>query len=135
MPAIGNIGVMGDRMEDSFCGDFLVLERMLTFNQAKNWNIIDGRQNSLSALQNRYGLVYSFYAVGFHWSLEHFFDDVLGLLADDGIGVFLIPEQFEPFPTLDTVSWHRIPMDTVEESERRLGMLVLSKSRDVISQL
>ncbi|MBV9976634.1 MAG: hypothetical protein JO105_14715 [Hyphomicrobiales bacterium] len=70
--------------------------------------IFDARNNTLSDLSGPYGMIYSFYCIGFDWSLEHFLDDLLPLLGDDGIGIFTTTEDFKPFDRLREISLPRI---------------------------
>ena len=68
---------LGPRFEDSFCGNITELRRVLDFNGIRDVTIFDAGTTSLQKLPGSYFLIYSFYSIGFHWSLEHFLDDLL----------------------------------------------------------
>ncbi|HKK16860.1 MAG TPA: hypothetical protein VJ981_09130, partial [Gammaproteobacteria bacterium] len=92
--------LMGPRFEDSFCGNLELLQQVLEYNGLKNVRIIDAYKHRLADLPGPYDFLYSFYSIGFHWSLEHFLDDILGLMNEESVAVFTIPPQFNPFPAL-----------------------------------
>lgn len=121
--------LMGPRFEDSFCGNLDLLKQVLDFNGIKNAKIFDANKIQLSALPGPYDFLYSFYSIGFHWALEHFLDDILGLLHDNSIAVFTIPPQFTPFPQLQDLSYKIINWKTAWPKEGLLKMLVLSKNK------
>jgi len=73
--------VLGPRFEDSFCGNIEELRRVLDFNGINDVKIFDAAKTRLSDLPGPYYLIYSFYGIGFHWSLEYFLDDLLPLLG------------------------------------------------------
>ena len=45
-------------------------------------------------------MVYSFWSVGYHWSLEYFLEDILSVTRPNGLAVFMVPNTFSPFPGL-----------------------------------
>ena len=53
-------------------------------------------------------MVYGFYNIGFHWSLQHFLDDILFLMADRAVATFTVTEPFQPFSALDQVTYQLI---------------------------
>jgi hypothetical protein len=79
---------IGPRFEDSFCGNIAKLRHGLEFNSVRDVTIFDASRVSLPNLPGGYDLIYSFYSIGFHWSLEHFLADLLPLLDDGGTAIF-----------------------------------------------
>ena len=74
-----------------------------------------------------YDFIYSFYAIGFHWSLEHFLDDLLYILHDTSVAVFTIPNQFEAFPKLNDFSYRIIDWKAVWPEDEWHKMLIIGK--------
>jgi hypothetical protein len=102
--------MIGPRFEDSFCGTISELRHVLDYNGITNVTIHDAKSVAMKDLPGPFDLLYGFYTIGFHWSLEHFFDEVLGLLGRTGIAVFTVPTQFEPFGRL-----RQLPFRIVEK--------------------
>jgi hypothetical protein len=120
--------LLGPRFEYSFCGDLDVLRDVLRHNEIFNVTIFDAAEMQLSALPGPYDLIYSFYSVGFHWSLEHFLSDILELMGDDAVTVVTVPNKFEPFAALKQLPYRIIDWKTVWPADRWLKMLVIGKS-------
>lgn len=120
---------LGPRFEDSFCGNFAALKAALAFNGVEGATIHDARQVSLAGLPGPFDLVYSFYSVGFHWSLEHFLDDVLSLLSDDGTGIFIVPAGFSEFPRLKALHYLLLPLNPAERKANRRNRLLLLRKQ------
>jgi hypothetical protein len=119
---------MGPRFDDSYCGDITALRSVLDFNGVQNVTIFNAADVRLEHLPGRpYDLLYSFYSIGFHWSLEHFLDDILSLLHDRSIAVFTIPPEFQPFPKLTELSHQIINCKAAWPKNRWLKLLILSK--------
>jgi hypothetical protein len=59
-------------------------------------------------LPKPFDLLYGFYTIGYHWSLEHFFDEVLALIGKSGVAVFTVPEEFQPFVRLRQLPYRLI---------------------------
>ena len=95
----------GPRFEDSFCGTISELRRVLEFNNVRNVTIHDTQSESMRDLPGPFDLVYGFYTIGFHWSLEHFLDDVLRLIGDKGLAVFTVTSDFQPFEALNALQY------------------------------
>jgi hypothetical protein len=117
----------GPRSQDSFCGNINVLQQMLRFNGV-NTRVFNAREVDLRKLPGPYDLVYSFYAVGYHWSLEHFLYDILAVMAAGGTGIFTVPPNFRPFPALGDLDYRIIDWKPVWPKNAHLKLLVLSKS-------
>jgi len=99
---------LGPRFEDSFCGDIEMLRHCLEFNGLNNVTIFDASKMKLGEIPGKYDLLYSFFSIGFHWSIEHFMDDILHLLKKDGVGVFTTTQAFVPPPCFDRVHYEII---------------------------
>ena len=119
---------MGPRFDDSFCGTFSVLTAMLEHNGVHNATIQDAAAHEyrLDRLPGPYDLIYSFYSIGFHWGLEHFLDEIEGLMHDRSLGIFTVPAAFEPFPELERMKYRVIRWKPVWPKDMVHHMLVLS---------
>lgn len=116
---------LGPRFKDSFCGNIDMLNYVLEFNSINNLTIFNARDIQLSQLPAPYDFVYSFYGIGFHWSLEHFLDDLSLLMNDTSVAVFTVPSEFKPFPRLETLSYRIITWKTVCPKDGSLKLLVI----------
>lgn len=119
--------VMGPRFEDSFCGNIPILKQVLEYNGVKNATVFDAREVRLADLPGPYDLIYSFYAVGFHWSLEHFLSDLQALMDDNSLAVFTVGLEFKPFPELNQFSYRVIEWKVAWPKNTRLKLLLLRK--------
>lgn len=119
--------LQGPRFDDSFCGNFDMLRYCLDFNEINNVKIIDSVTHSLTSLPGPYDLIYSFYSVGFHWSLEHFLSEISILMNDRSYAVFTVPSDFKVFSGLDDFSYQILDWDTVWPKNGKLKMLVIQK--------
>lgn len=119
--------MLGPRFEDSFCGNTKVLRHVLEYNGIHNVTIFNAQEVRLADLPGPYDLLYSFYSIGFHWSLEHFLDDLLPLMHDDAIAVFTVPNGFAPFPGLEALHYRIIDWKTAWPKDAWLKLLVLGK--------
>ena len=90
----------GQRFEGSFCGTISELQNVLNFNDIRNATIHDAKKMAMRELPRPFDLVYGFYTIGFHWSLKHFLDEVLGLIGDRGRAIFTVQPYFKPFDEL-----------------------------------
>jgi hypothetical protein len=126
----------GPRFEDSFCGNIKMLKHVLEFNGVNGVKVFNCRETRLADLPGSYDLLYSFYSIGFHWSLEHFLDDLLPLLHGKSIALFTVPLDFRPFPKLDAVPHRLIDLKVAWPKDGHLQILVLgdppSSTRGVI---
>jgi hypothetical protein len=120
--------MLGPRFEDSFCGNIRALRDVLNFNGMHDVTIFNARDVNLKDLPGPYDLIYSFYSIGFHWSLEHFLDDLLPLMGDRSIAVFTTPLNFRPFPGLTGLHYRSIDFTPVWPKDAAIKMLLVSKS-------
>jgi hypothetical protein len=113
----------------SFCGDLPLLESMLDYNGVKQYRIFDAEQMPLAALPGPYDLIYGFYSIGFHWSLEYYLDDLEALLHERTLLVCTLNKNFRPFPRLEQFSTRILECREVKKNANPLRLLVLSKGR------
>ena len=118
---------LGPRFEDSFCGNIKILRHVLHYNGVQNTTIVDAKQTKLSDLPGPYDLLYSFYSIGFHWSLEFFLDDLLGLMSHQSVAIFSIPEEFSIFPRLKQLPYSLVDWKVPGSGGWGLKFVVLSK--------
>ena len=104
----------GPRFEDLFCGTVSELRRVLDYNGVTNVRIHNAKSVTLEELPKPFELDYGFYTIGFHWSLEHFFEEVLALIGKTGIAVFTVTPNFEPFSRL-----LQLPHRLIQDPNRR----------------
>lgn len=90
--------LLGHRYADSFCGDLGLLRRCLDFNQVSRCRILDAALTNgrIPMPEAPYDFVYSFYAVGFHWDLDHWLDELLAVGGPATLYAFLVPSHYEP---------------------------------------
>jgi hypothetical protein len=119
--------ILGPRFEDSYCGSLSALRYVLEFNGIRNVTVFNAQDVRLPDLPGPYDLLYSFYSIGFHWSLEYFLDDLLPLLHDRSVAVFTVPRGFLPFPGLEGLSHKLVDWKTAWPKDGWLKLLILSK--------
>jgi hypothetical protein len=120
---------LGPRFEDSFCGNRGMLQYVLEHNGVRNVTVHSASDRRLAELPGNYDFLYSFYAIGFHWSLEHFLEDLLGLMHDEAVAVFIVPGEFAPFPALEAFPFRVVDGKTAWPKDGTLKMLILGKTR------
>jgi hypothetical protein len=111
----------------SFCGNLPLLETMLDYNGVNQYEIFDAQQLPLAALPGPYDLIYGFYSIGFHWSLEYYLDDLEGLLHERTLLVCTLNKNFRLFPRLEQFSTRVLECREVKKNATPLRLLVLSK--------
>ncbi len=95
----------GQRYADSFCGNLPLLMRTLEFNGVANFQLIDGAHSAggIPVAAQPFDFVYSFFAVGFHWALDHWLDELLALGGPQTLYVFTVAPNFVPPARLATM--------------------------------
>ncbi len=128
---------LGRRSSASFCGDLAGLRRVLEHNGVGAFEIFDAEKldHRLDRLPGPYDLVYSFYGVGFHWSLEHFWGEIAGLLAEGSVGLFTVHHGFSPFAALGEVGFTTVPLERILAKDRPLRILAISKTPERLAPL
>jgi hypothetical protein len=105
-----------------------MLCHVLQYNGVHDVTIFDAANMGLGELPGRpYNLIYSFYSIGFHWSLEHFLDDLLTLLEDGGTAIFTTSTDFEPFESLRKLPHRLVNWEPVWPRGAILKFIVLWK--------
>lgn len=127
--------LLGPRFDDSFCGNIAALRHILDFNGIRDVTIIDAAKSNLRDLPGLYDLIYSFYGIGFHWSLEHFLDDLLPLLRDGGTAIFTTTVDFEPFDSLRNISFRLVDFKKVWPKDAAGKLIVLSKATPLSTEM
>jgi SAM-dependent methyltransferase len=118
---------LGPRFDDSFCGDIAALKSVLALNGVDGVAIHNARDVALADLPGPFDFIYSFYSIGFHWSVEHFLDDLVPLLADDGIMAFIVPPEFSPGPAPARFAQRMITLPVPTRKGPLNSILVLSR--------
>ncbi len=112
----------------SFCGSLSLLKSFLDFNHVSNVEFFDAAKMPLRQLPGSYDLIYSFFSLGFHWSLSFYLDDIEPLLGDRSIFICTLHKNFEPFPELRNFSTRILPCRRTKKNAPLLRLLALSKS-------
>ncbi len=112
----------------SFCGNLSLLRSMLSYNGVPDVHLYDARTTPLAQLPGPFDLLYGFYSIGFHWSLEYYLDDLSPLMHDESLLVCTLNKNFRPFARLD--HWHTrvLACREVKKNAPPLQLLVLSRS-------
>jgi hypothetical protein len=89
---------LGPRYEDSFCGDLHSLRLCLDYNGVRRTHILDAKASAgrIPCQAEPYDFIYSFYAIGYHWSLDHWLDEVLAVCHPGTLCAFGVHEGFNP---------------------------------------
>lgn len=111
----------------SFCGNLPLLRTMLDYNGVEQYEILDAAQLPLSALPGPYDLIYGFYSIGFHWSLEYYLDGLEPLFHPRTLLVCTLNKNFRSFPRLEQFSTRVLECREVKKNAHPLRLLVLSK--------
>ena len=112
----------------SFCGNLPLLREVLAYNQIKNYTLIDAAQVPLRELPGPYDLIFGFYSIGFHWSLEYYLDDINPLMHDRSVLICTLNKHFKPFPLLSSFSTRILQSQQVRKGTRPLSFMAISKS-------
>jgi hypothetical protein len=112
----------------SFCGNLALLSSMLDYNGVKHYKIFDAANIPLSGLPGPYDLIYGFFSIGFHWSLEYYLDDLAPLMHDRTLLVCTLNKNFLPFARLQEFSTRVLSCREVKKNAAPLRLLVLSKA-------
>jgi hypothetical protein len=125
----------GARFTDSFCGSFDALRATLDYNEVTDLEIFDASamDASLSGLPGGYDFVYSFFAAGFHWAIEHFLDEILGTMSDRAIGAFTLHDHYtELHPSVERMPHRIVDFRGSWPRDRWRRILVLANSEALL---
>lgn len=122
----------GPRFDDSFCGTLDILRKVLAHNEATEVEIFDAGEldAKLDRLPGPYDFIYSFFAVGFHWSIEHFLDEILALMHDRSIGAFTLHDRFKGAAELERLPHRIVEFRRSWPRERWTNMVVIAKNEE-----
>jgi hypothetical protein len=125
------------RSTDSFCGDLEQLRRVLDYNEVDNYRLFDAAEvdHRLDALPGPYDLIYSFYGVGFHWSLADFWREIKGSMSPNAVAVFTVHHTFEEFPELADTPHCYLPFRRILAKDRPLNLLVVGRRPESLEAL
>jgi hypothetical protein len=113
----------------SFCGNLRLLAQFLDYNRISGYRIFDAAQLPLSKLPGPYDLIYGFFSIGYHWSLEFYLDDLAPLIGERTILVCTLNKRFQMFSRLGEFSTRVLLCRDSKKKAPPLHLLVLSKSR------
>ncbi len=111
----------------SFCGNLPLLRSMLEYNGVTQYELFDAQQLPLGGLPGPYDLIYGFYSVGFHWSLEYYLEELEGLMGERSLLVCTLNKSFHRFLRLAEFSTRVVACREVKKGSSPLRLLVLSK--------
>lgn len=111
----------------SFCGNSELLRQILRYNGITKYEMFDASKIELRTLPGPYDLIYGFYSIGFHWSLENYLDDLEPLLNEQSIFICTLNKHFTPFSRLANYSTRIFKSGKVNAGLRPLSFLALSK--------
>ena len=86
----------GQRFDDSFCGNLELLRHCLKFNEVDNCIVVDASLTTGRLPARKYDFIYSFFAVGFHWALDHWLDEILAACHEETLCAFVVPADYVP---------------------------------------
>jgi hypothetical protein len=113
----------------SFCGNSSLLKQMLEYNGLTNYEMFDAGKIELKKLPGPYDLIYGFYSIGFHWSLENYLDDLDPLMDDRSVFLCTLNKYFVSFPRLRNYSTRILRPGEVSQGLRAVDYLALSKGK------
>ncbi len=126
-----------ERTDRTFCGDLTTLRTVLEHNEVSNFRIFDAHDldHRLDALPDRYDLVFSFYAAGFHWSLADFWSEFETISHETTVGIFTIHRNFEEFPALRNWAFRIVPFERSLIKDRPHRLLIASRDTSLLARL
>jgi hypothetical protein len=117
--------VNGPRFKDSWCGTISEFKKVLDYNGIHHVTIHDASKITMTKLPAPFDLVYGFYNIGYHWSLEHFLLEVLTLIGPTGIAIFTVPRKFEAFEALRGLPYKIVAKNNIISGDQAGGLLIL----------
>lgn len=111
----------------SYCGNLSLLKYFLEYNGVRNYQIFNAAQRPLHSLPGPYDLIYGFYSIGFHWSLEFYLHELAPLLHEKTVFICTLNKRFRPFPQLHDFSTRVLECHEIKKGASSLRLLLLSK--------
>jgi hypothetical protein len=113
----------------SFCGNLQLLRQFLEYNQIARYEIFDAARLPLSQLPGPYDLIYGFFSIGYHWSLEFYLDELAPLMGERTLVVCTLNKRFRKFSRLGEFSTRVLLCRDTKKKAPPLHLLALSRSR------
>jgi hypothetical protein len=111
----------------SFCGQLSLLRSFLDYNHIAGYRIFDAAELPLCKLPGTYDLIYGFFSIGFHWSLEFYLDDLNPLMGKNSVLICTLNKHFKPFTRLRDYSTRILYCRDTKKRAAPLRLLALSK--------
>jgi hypothetical protein len=99
----------------------------LEYNHIAGYRIFDAAELPLRQLPGPYDLIYSFFSLGYHWSLEFYLEDLDPLLQTNTVLVCTLNKHFKPFARLRQYSTRILSCRDTKQGSVPLRLLLLSK--------
>ena len=112
----------------SFCGNLELLRTILQYNDVRNYRIHDATQMPLTSLPGPYDLIYGFYSIGYHWSLEFYLDELQPLLDTRTLFVCTLNKHFRTFDRLREFSTRILECREMKKNSAPLRLLLMSRT-------
>jgi len=112
----------------SFCGNLELLRTILEYNGVQNYRVHDAAQIALPSLPGPYDLIYGFYSIGYHWSLEFYLDELEALLHAKTLFVCTLNKHFETFDRLRGFSARVVECREMKKGSAPLRLLLMSRA-------
>lgn len=112
----------------SFCGDLAFLRECLEYNHIGNYQIHDAALTPLRSLPGPFDLIYAFYSVGFHWSLDYYLDELEPLLHEKSVMVCTLNKHFKMSERLREFWTEIIEVRDLKRSSQPERLMVLSRT-------
>lgn len=124
----------GPRFDDSFCTDLDTLRLVLEHNGIEQYEIYDAAlmDARLHGLAGPYDFLYSFFAIGFHWSISHFLEELLALMHDRSIAAFTLHDRFEALDEVSHLPHRIVSARSSWPRDRHWRILVLAKTEEAL---
>lgn len=111
----------------SFCGNVQLLRGFLEYNQVAGYRLFDAAELPLRQLPGPYDLIYGFFSIGYHWSLEFYLDDLDPLMDENSVLICTLHKRFEHFARLREFSTRVFDCRDTKKNAPPLHLLALSK--------
>lgn len=112
----------------SFCGNLTLLRSFLDYNQVGGCTIVDARSTPLSGLPGPYDLIYGFFSIGYHWSLDFYLDELLPQMHERTLLVCTLNKHYKPFPRLREFWSRELALPDTKAGAPPMKLLALSRT-------
>jgi len=118
----------------SFCGNLELLRSFLDFNQVGGCTIVDARTAPLTGMKGPYDLIYGFFSIGYHWSLDFYLDELLPQMHERSLLVCTLNKHYKPFPRLKEFWSCELALPDTKVGAPPMKLLALSRTPIQIGQ-